>query len=162
MPMEPFAGGQTHRMAALEDGPLFTELASFAAAHPNLRVRFIRGGQCDRKASLLDEVAAALQFAPSFGRNWDALADALTDAIADSGEGLALVILAAESLLKGDSAEQRQHFAEVLAAAAEFAGQGSKARPGQRKFRVIWGVGLKTDAGFVKRWESAGVSFERS
>jgi RNAse (barnase) inhibitor barstar len=35
--------------------------------------------QCHTKAQLLDAVASGLHFPPSFGKNWDALADCLND-----------------------------------------------------------------------------------
>jgi RNAse (barnase) inhibitor barstar len=35
--------------------------------------------QCHSKTQLLDAIASALHFPPSFGKNWDALADCLSD-----------------------------------------------------------------------------------
>jgi RNAse (barnase) inhibitor barstar len=44
------------------------------------RIVFLNGDRIDDKTSLLEEAAAALELPPWFGRNWDALADVLTDA----------------------------------------------------------------------------------
>lgn len=54
------------------------ELAARVAAS-NVVLVTIDGSAIEGKAELLRALAAALDFPPYFGRNWDALADCLTD-----------------------------------------------------------------------------------
>src|SRR5262245_56829039 len=49
------------------------------ALGPGVVVCFVRGRKMTTKAGLMDELAAALQFPPHFGENWDALLDGLRD-----------------------------------------------------------------------------------
>jgi hypothetical protein len=49
------------------------------SGHPDVLVRLVRGHQMQSKASVLNELAAALQLPLYFGHNWDALEELLGD-----------------------------------------------------------------------------------
>lgn len=74
----------------------------------------VDGRSCRTRAALLDEVARALHFPDYFGRNWDAL----TDALRDTGP-VALEVDHAEELLIAEPREQLATLLAVLAGAAK-------------------------------------------
>jgi RNAse (barnase) inhibitor barstar len=98
-------------------------------------VRIIRGRQSMTADALFDELSAALQFPPHFGRNWDAVLDSLRDARDRHPFGLTLVVLDAAKLLSGDPA-QRAVFDRVLEQAHRDA-EDSKGKPAAKPFRVV-------------------------
>ena len=70
------------------------ELVDAAVGQPALW--WLRGSRMRTRQGLMDEWAAAMQFSPHFGGNWDALRDALADLPA----GGTILILDAEQLLQ--------------------------------------------------------------
>jgi RNAse (barnase) inhibitor barstar len=56
-----------------------TAVEQFIGELTAARVVYLDGDHIDDKASLLEAAATALELPDWFGRNWDALADALTD-----------------------------------------------------------------------------------
>jgi RNAse (barnase) inhibitor barstar len=109
-------------------------------------VRFVRGRKMTTKAGLMDELAAALQFPPYFGENWDALLDCLRDLNAPT----VLAVADAGWLLNAAPPDELATFAEVLEqAAADHAQRG-------RPFQVVLGVRPSEAAAVEKRWKAAG------
>lgn len=76
--------------------------------------RLLRGARMTTKAGLLAECAAALQFPPSFGANWDALDEALADLSWLGGKGLWLLITDSDQVLAKASDEDRAIFRSIL------------------------------------------------
>lgn len=76
--------------------------------------RLLRGARMGTKAGLMAEFAAALQFPPSFGANWDALDEALADLSWLGGQGLWLLITDADQVLAKASDEDRAIFRSIL------------------------------------------------
>jgi hypothetical protein len=76
--------------------------------------RLLRGARMGTKAGLLAEFAAALQFPPSFGANWDALDEALADLSWLGGKGLWLLIADADQALAKATDEDRAIFRSIL------------------------------------------------
>ncbi|MEV0308672.1 RNAse (barnase) inhibitor barstar [Nonomuraea fuscirosea] len=76
----------------------------------------VDGRACATRAAFFAEVARALRLPGYFGRNWDALTDALRDLGA-----VALVVEHAEDLLTGEPPEQ---FGALLAVFGDAAGSG--------------------------------------
>lgn len=70
------------------------------------------------KSDLLDAVAASLALPSWFGRNWDALADALTDVVTDAPGGL-LVWSGADALAE-DSPDEWSTAVAVLEGASAY------------------------------------------
>jgi hypothetical protein len=101
--------------------------------------RVLRGGKMRTLAGLFDEAAAALQFPPYFGENWDALDECLADLQWLPADGYVLTILDGVRLLDRESAGARQTFWRTLERAAQEWGQpagGPAPRPA-KVFRVI-------------------------
>ncbi|HET8715215.1 MAG TPA: barstar family protein [Holophagaceae bacterium] len=76
--------------------------------------RLLRGARMGTKAGLMAEFAAALQFPPTFGANWDALDEALADLSWLGGQGLWLLITDADQVLAKASEEDRAIFRSIL------------------------------------------------
>jgi hypothetical protein len=78
-------------------------------------VWWLRGSRMRTRQGLMDEWAAAAQFPPHFGGNWDALRDAL----ADLPEGGTFLVLEADQLLQDAPPEDGATWLAVMRAAAE-------------------------------------------
>lgn len=71
---------------------------------------------CRTRAALFDETARVLRFPDYFGRNWDAYADSLGDALRAGTTHL--IIVNAEDLLSAEPPEQYTTLLDILAVAA--------------------------------------------
>jgi hypothetical protein len=119
---------------------------------PGLAVRFLRGRKAMTKAALLDEAAAALQFPPHVGANWDALHDALCDLAWLHAKAVAVCVTDAGHLLEAAPADEFPNLATVLSQAA--AHRNGKGQP----FHVVLHT-TPADAPAVKNhWHAAGVT----
>jgi Barstar (barnase inhibitor) len=101
--------------------------------------RLLRGTKMGTTASLFDEVAAALQFPPYFGENWNALDECLNDLEWLSADAYVVVILGAVHLLDREGSRERQTFWEIFKGAAREWAQpatGARSRPA-KVFRVL-------------------------
>ena len=102
------------------EGPFLHSVAEDAEALWNvlrgasLSARLLRGTRMSTKAGLMAEFAAALQFPPSFGANWDALDEALADLAWMGGKGAWLFITDAEQVLSKGSGEDQDIFQTLL------------------------------------------------
>lgn len=74
------------------------------ARDAGLRAWRIDLGECRNKATLLLRFATLLEFPPGFGRNWDALSDALRDLGWLRADGYALLLEGAAELRAADQA----------------------------------------------------------
>jgi RNAse (barnase) inhibitor barstar len=109
--------------------------AAIASDRHGAPVRIIRGRQSMTADALFDELSAALQFPPHFGRNWDAVLDSLRDARDRHPSGLTLVVLDAAKLLSADAA-QRAALDRVLEQAHRDA-EDPRGKPPAKTFRVV-------------------------
>lgn len=82
-----------------------------------LETRWLRGSKMRTANALFDEFAAALQFPPYFGENWDGLDECLNDLDWLDGDGAALFILDADQLLRDAPPEDGRILFEILQAA---------------------------------------------
>lgn len=89
------------------------------ALRVNPCARLLRGARMGTKAGLMAEFAAALQFAPAFGANWDALDEALADLSWMGGQGAWLLIIDADQVLAKATDEDRAIFQSMLEDLAE-------------------------------------------
>jgi hypothetical protein len=79
---------------------------------------------CADKGALLDRLALALSLPPHFGRNWDALADALGDLRSGDVPGVVL-LLERSGRLRHEATDDFKRAMEVLQSACrEWAGRG--------------------------------------
>lgn len=83
-------------------------LVDLAAGHGPLW--WLRGSRMRTRPGLMDEWAAAAQFAPHFGGTWDALRDAL----ADLPEGGTFLVLEADQLLQDAAPTEAETLLAVL------------------------------------------------
>lgn len=82
-----------------------------------LETRWLRASKMRTANALFDEVAAALQFPPYFGDNWDALDECLNDLDWLEGDSAALFILDADQLLRDAPPDDGRILFEILQAA---------------------------------------------
>ena len=82
-----------------------------------LETRWLRASKMRTANALFVEFAAALQFPPYFGENWDALDECLNDLEWLDGDGAALFILDADQLLQDAPPEDGRILFEILQAA---------------------------------------------
>ena len=101
-------------------------------AKGTLTARVIRGSKAETESKFFDEIAAALQFAPDFGENWDALLDCLSDTHWSNAKALVVCILDGSRLLHMTSPDHRRHCREVFEEA------GHRLNKSDRSFHVIW------------------------
>jgi hypothetical protein len=71
---------------------------------PKTAARRLRGDKMLKKPELMDEIAAALQFPPTFGHNWDGLNDCLCDLMWLPADRHVLVVAGTPHLLKKEPA----------------------------------------------------------
>ena len=88
--------------------------ALWDALRANPCARLLRGARMTTKAGLMAEFAAALQFPPAFGANWDALDEALADLAWMGGQGAWLLITDADEVLAKGTDEDRAIFQSIL------------------------------------------------
>ena len=93
--------------------------ALWDAMRANATARLLRGARMTTKAALLAEFAAALQFPPSSGTNWDALDEALADLSWMGGAGAWLLITDADQVLSKATDDDRAIFESMLEDLAE-------------------------------------------
>ncbi|MBL0312343.1 MAG: barstar family protein [Holophagaceae bacterium] len=82
-----------------------------------LETRWLRASKMRTAKALFDEFAAALQFPPYFGENWDALDECLNDLDWLEGDGAALFIMNADQLLQDAPPDEGRILFEILQAA---------------------------------------------
>jgi len=90
-------GHRVHLVAAAEEGRLRAALAAAGFASFTLAGRGIAN-----ESTLFDEIARAFDLGDDFGRNWDALADALSDLEERAAPRLAVLWVDADASLKAD------------------------------------------------------------
>src|SRR5690242_17555682 len=88
--------------------------ALWDALRANPCARLLRGARMTTKAGLMAEFAAAMQFPPSFGANWDALDEALADLSWMGGQGAWLLLTESDQVLAKASDEDRAIFRSML------------------------------------------------
>ncbi len=82
-----------------------------------LETRWLRAARMRTADALFNEFAAALQFPPYFGENWDALDECLNELDWLDGDSAALFILDADQLLQDAPPEDGRILFEILQAA---------------------------------------------
>lgn len=122
---------------------------------PVTAVRFLRGLKARTKDGLLDECAAALQFPPYFGGNWDALLDCLRDLSWLRADAYVLCVLDAAQFLADAPAEDLKALAGVLQEAMaswNHPPRSHRARP----FHVVLQTTPADEKAVKGRWHGVG------
>lgn len=105
-----------HVMAASVEDLCEAVMGMEALREQGLETRWLRASKMRTAKALFDEFAAALQFPPYFGENWDALDECLNDLDWLEGDGAALFILNADQLLQDAPPEDSHILFEILQA----------------------------------------------
>jgi RNAse (barnase) inhibitor barstar len=131
-----------------------------------LTVRVIRGHKGRSERALFDEVAAALQFPPYFGENWDALDECVTDLEwLPARVGYVLYVLRADEVLVDEPERSLGILTRVLERAVEE--WAKEIAPGEWRdrpampFNVVLQVSSKSPGSWIDRWSAAGATIER-
>src|SRR5258708_20309370 len=90
------------------------DLAQRLSARPKTVARVLRGTRCRTAHGLFDEFAAAFQFPPYFGANWNALNDCLGDLEWLAGESYVVVVTDASEVLVECPAQTFRLFLHTL------------------------------------------------
>jgi RNAse (barnase) inhibitor barstar len=120
--------------------------------------RLIRGRKAATSAQFFDEAAAALQFPPYFGENWDALHDCLADLSWLGADGVVICLADADQLLTKAPGELKR-LADVLQSAAKEMNQPEKPKS-PRPFHVVVQTAPAHEAVVKAAWQAAGVRLE--
>jgi len=96
-----------------------SDVADLAVALANVTkrkvaARVVRGNKCRTMNALFDEFAAAWQFPPYFGENWNALDECLADLEWLPAEAYVLLITDAPALLVDDKPEAFGLFVDLI------------------------------------------------
>jgi hypothetical protein len=84
-----------------------------------LIVRQVRGARARSEQALFDEFAAAWQFPPYFGNNWDALEECLADLAWLPAQAYVLVMRTGLAVLESESEKDQARFWSVVARVAQ-------------------------------------------
>ena len=106
-----------HVIAGSPEGLCEAVMSMEGLREQGLETRWLRASKMRTANALFDEFAAALQFPPYFGENWDALNECLNDLDWLEGDGAALFILDADQLLQDAPPEDGRILFEILQAA---------------------------------------------
>jgi RNAse (barnase) inhibitor barstar len=120
--------------------------------------RLIRGRKAETKGQFLDEIAAALQFPPHFGENWDALHDCLADLSWIYADAIVLCIADADRLLAKAPGELETSIGILQSAAKEWNEPDKPKSP--RAFHVVVQVAAGQESAVKSAWQGAGVKLE--
>jgi RNAse (barnase) inhibitor barstar len=135
---------------------LHDALVGWERGRPAKRVgRVIRGRKCATPADFFNEAAAALQFPPYFGENWDAFADCFRD-LGRFGDKAAVVVV----ILDADRlpAELAQSLGEVLTVCLDDVnGPEKPLKP--RPLHVVLHTSAAKAGPTARRFAAAGLRF---
>jgi RNAse (barnase) inhibitor barstar len=129
------------------------DLAQKVAATSGNVARVVRGVKCRTAPALFDEFAAAWQFPPYFGENWDALDECLSDLDWLPAQAYVLVVTNALHLLDSAPAEAFQVFAELISKSTQAGHKGST-------FRTVLQVEPAAEPALAARLKAAGAAFD--
>ena len=139
-------------LAVAPEADLWAQAVALARANPRTVARVVRGHKATAKAACLDEFAAAFQFPPSFGDNWDALRDCLCDLSWLAADECLIVVTQARQLLAREPHGELKTFGAVMAQVAE-----DRRHAGKGTSRVVLQVSPGEEAALRKHLASAGI-----
>lgn len=130
-----------------------------------MTVRIVRGDKMRSDEALFDEVAAAFEFPPYFGDNWDALDECITDlAWLPARVGYVLYVLHAEEVLVDEPEESLGVLTRVLKDAIEEWGQAARSGASRDRpalpFNVVLQASATSRESCLERWAAAGATVE--
>jgi hypothetical protein len=124
--------------------------------------RMVRGQKARATADFFNECAAALQFPPHFGENWDAFEETVNDLEWLRGDAYTILISSSNHLMDKAPADQLQTLLKVLHQAGEEWSQpveGEWARPA-RPFHVVLQCNKEAEVALRKKLDAAHVAYD--
>lgn len=130
-------------------------------AAPRTAARVVRGAKCESSPGLFDEFAAAWQFPPYFGENWDALDECLADLEWLRAQAYVLLVSDAPRLLDAEGTDAFRLFVELVAdIARERSGdEGEPGRPAA-SFHVVFHAEPEDESALRERLTHAGAAYD--
>jgi hypothetical protein len=132
------------------------------AAKERVVGRMVRGQKARTTADFFNDCAAALQFPPHFGENWDAFEETINDLEWLRGDAYTILITSSNHLLDKALPDQLQILLKVLDQAGEEWSQpveGEWARP-PRPFHVVLQCNKEVEAALRKKLDAAQVAYD--
>ena len=134
---------------------------ALSVEHGKTAARVVRGAKCRTSPALFDEFAAAWQFPPYFGGNWDALDECLADL--EWLRASAYVLFVADALRVLDD-EPTDRFRLLVDIVSEIARERSEdeGEPGRppASFHVVFHAEPEDEAALRERLTLAGAEFD--
>jgi hypothetical protein len=96
------------------EGTADADLVDRSLTDIGITTRVLSGTRMQTRGSLLDEFSAQLAFPDRFGRNWDALADCLTDLEWLQGLSYGLIVSRANHLLENEPDTELDLFVRLI------------------------------------------------
>jgi hypothetical protein len=122
--------------------------------------RVVRGKKCRTTRSLFDEFAAAWQFPPYFGENWNAFIDCLSDLDWIEADTYLVMIVDAHHLLADEGTASLRHLVDALDTVAKRwatpTGEGYRFA----SFHVIFQADPADKPALAARLMEAGAAFD--
>lgn len=128
---------------------------------PRAVARVVRGAKCRTSRGLFDEFAAAWQFPPYFGENWDALDECLADLEWLRASAYVLIVADAARFLDAEPPETLRLFVEVVSdiARERSEDEGEPGRP-PASFHVVFHAEPGEAEDVAERLSAAGARFD--
>ncbi len=152
------------RLIRHDDGtPLHTlaatpsDIADFAVkltdeSHRKVVARVVRGEKCRTAKALFDEFAAAWQFPPYFGKNWDALDECLADLSWLPAEAYVLFITEGSLLLADEKPQVLNLFVEIV--------EGIARERNSASFHIVFQAEKVDETKLTERLKLTGAKFD--
>jgi RNAse (barnase) inhibitor barstar len=128
LPESPFLHRLIAEPAEAETRLRSLEREGFSSPSSSVAVRTIRGAKARTKAELLNEASAALQFPCTFGANWDAFHDCLSDLTWLPSPVVIVLVLDGHLLLDEDRPDELETFVRATVEAASWLSQPHRNR----------------------------------
>lgn len=150
-----------HLLAAGASDAFDLAWALSVESSPRTVARVVRGAKCRESHGLFDEFAAAWQFPPYFGENWDALDECLADLEWLRASAYVLFVADALQFLDEESPDRFRLFADVVSDIARERSE-DQGEPGRSpaSFHVVFHAEPGDESALRERLTHAGAEFD--
>jgi hypothetical protein len=136
------------------------DLAVRLCTKPETVARVVRGTKCRTSSGLFDEIAAAWQFPPYFGANWDALDECLGDLEWLPAKAYVLVVTEADQLLADEPPDALRVFVELLAGLGHGGPKAASEGRHGATFHAVFQVDAAHQKALADRLKAASATFD--
>jgi hypothetical protein len=154
-------GPSLHLLASTASEAFDLAWALSVESHPRTVARVVRGAKCRSSHALFDEFAAAWQFPPYFGENWDALDECLADLEWLRAQAYVLIVADALQLLDEEPTDTFRLFVEIVAdiARERSEDEGEPGRP-PASFHVVFHAEPGDESALSERLTEVAAEFD--